>query len=144
MGRPIRTELSSLFKLTFFVLHGLLILKTFMPFLILQYKLLSTFSNNLQGELLSLSSQLSTLPRRAEVVFLPGDLSWKKYFPIISTTLSSSDKAGIPFPKSSAVVYTIPILVSEAPVSPPNVWSVWYPCIELVEQSGCERAARSF
>lgn len=99
---------------------------------------------NLQGGLLSLSSQLSTLPRRAEFASRPGVARWKKYFPIISTTLSSSDKTGSPCPKSKAVVYTIPIPVCETPVSPPSVWSASSPCIEQVELSGSEPAARSF
>lgn len=99
--------------------------------------------NNLQGEF-SLSSQLSTLPRRTEVVLRPGDVSWEKYFPIISTTLSSSEKTGTPCPKSRAVVYTILILFCEAPVSPPNVRSVFSPCIVLVELSNSDWAARGF
>ena len=81
------------------------------------------FKNNLQGGF-SVSSQLSTLPRRAEGLLVPGEVSWEKYFPIISTTLSSSDK------KSGAVVYTILIPVREAPVSPPSERSVSSPCIE--------------
>lgn len=76
---------------------------------------------HLQGELLSLSSQLSTLPRRADDEPRLGVVSWEKYFPIIPTTLSSSDKTGTPCPKSRAVVYTILILVFEAPGCPPNV-----------------------
>lgn len=80
------------------------------------------FKNNLQGEF-SVSSQLSTLPRRAEGLLVPGEVSWEKYFPMISTTLSSSDK------RSRAVVYTILIPVLASPVSPPGVWCVSSPCI---------------
>lgn len=93
---------------------------------------------HLQCELLSLSSQLSTLPRRAEVVLRPVDVSWRKYFPIISTTLSSSDEAGTRCPESRAVVYTILVPFREAPVYPPSGQCVFPPCIVLVEQ----RAAR--
>lgn len=107
---------------------------------------LSTFNflNYLQSELLSVSSQLSTLPRRAELLSRPGDVSWRKYFPIMSMTLSSSDKTGTPCPKSRAVVYTILIPVCVAPVSPPNVWSVSSPCIELGELSDYAGEQRAF